>query len=140
MQTFNREWRGPGKPKIKNAHHSFLSFCSRTGLRRTGFQKGLSLGPCLALLLLSAERLQKLVSGSCVTLRKLWVPASRAVPGNRWVPVFWTFMGDNWVAACWIALGDRWVLHISFFLLEVPIITLLALLLAFQSLLFIQLS
>ena len=117
--NFNREWRGPGKSKIKNPHHSFLSFCSRTGPRSTGFQEGLSLGLCLALLLLSTERLQKL--GYRASSRKLWVAASRTVPGDRWVaasratlgdrwvPVSRTFSADNWVAACWIAPGDCWV-------------------------------
>ena len=119
LQIFNREWQGPGKSKIKNPHHSFLTLCSRTGPRSTGFQEGLSLGPCLALLLLSMEHLQKL--GSRVTSRKLWVPASQTVPGDRWVaaslatlrdrwvPASQTFSADNWVTACWIALGDCWV-------------------------------
>ena len=110
---------GTREIKNQNPHHSFLNLCSRTGLRSTGFQEGLSLGPCLALLLLSTERLQKL--GSRVTSRKLclqasgtalgdrWVAASRATLRDPWVPSSRTFSADNWVAACWIALGDRWV-------------------------------
>lgn len=94
--------------------HTILSqLLQQNRTRRTGFQEGLSPGPCLALLLLSAERLQKLGIWILRNFEEAlsWLPGCAGEPLG---PSLLDFLGDNWVAACWIALGDRWVLHISF--------------------------